>query len=230
MSKCTYLIFRLEGPLQSWGERSKWIYRDTADFPSKSGIVGLIACAMGLRREDPEIGELCQKLMMAVRAERRGSRVMDFHTIQSLRMMTASRGQRNKNGELGTILSYRYYLQDASFLVALDGEWELLEKIRQALSDPRWQIYLGRKSCVPSIPVIGSWCSDYETLEQLMRNYPLAENGRRADAQILYQLDSADESGQMRSDMRLASEKREYARRRVKTGRINREEILHVSF
>ena len=58
MEKDKILLIRLEGPLQSWGERSKWDYRDTADFPTKSGVIGMIACAMGLERTDAQLGKL----------------------------------------------------------------------------------------------------------------------------------------------------------------------------
>lgn len=56
--KKTLLILRLEGALQSWGDHSKWDVRDSGDFPSKSGVVGLLSCAMGLERGDPEIAAL----------------------------------------------------------------------------------------------------------------------------------------------------------------------------
>ena len=46
--KKTLLMLRLEGALQSWGDHSKWDIRDSGDFPSKSGVVGLLACAMGM--------------------------------------------------------------------------------------------------------------------------------------------------------------------------------------
>ncbi|MFW9879088.1 MAG: CRISPR-associated protein Cas5, partial [Candidatus Thorarchaeota archaeon] len=32
----TLLVLRLEGPLQSWGLRARWDYRDTSTEPSKS--------------------------------------------------------------------------------------------------------------------------------------------------------------------------------------------------
>ena len=78
----TLLILRLEGVLQSWGDHSKWDMRDSGDFPSKSGVVGLLACALGLERDDPEIVELSANLHMAVRADRPGIRMLDFHTVR----------------------------------------------------------------------------------------------------------------------------------------------------
>ena len=44
------LVLRLEGPLQSWGERSRWDVRETADRPTKSAVIGLLGAALGLKR------------------------------------------------------------------------------------------------------------------------------------------------------------------------------------
>ena len=74
------LMLRLEGVLQSWGESSKWDYRDSALMPTKSGIVGLIACAMGLERGNPEIDAIFDAITLAVRADRPGVRMTDYHT------------------------------------------------------------------------------------------------------------------------------------------------------
>src|SRR5205814_6367260 len=38
---------RLEGPLQSWGSRARWDVRDTEPEPTKSGVIGLLGCALG---------------------------------------------------------------------------------------------------------------------------------------------------------------------------------------
>ena len=56
------LILRLEGALQSWGENSKWDHRDTSVMPSKSGIVGMLGCALGKDRNSPELIQLSQNM------------------------------------------------------------------------------------------------------------------------------------------------------------------------
>ena len=55
---------------------------------------------------------------------------------------------------IDTVVSNRYYLADADFLVGLEGEQEVLDAIRAALSNPRWPLFLGRKSFVPSRRVL----------------------------------------------------------------------------
>ena len=57
------MMLRLEGLLQSWGESSAWDNRGTASMPTKSGIVGLLACAMGLERGCEEICALSKALI-----------------------------------------------------------------------------------------------------------------------------------------------------------------------
>ncbi|MGD0905437.1 MAG: CRISPR-associated protein Cas5, partial [Terracidiphilus sp.] len=55
------LFLRLESPLQSWGEDSQWSERRTAPDPTKSGIVGLLACALGWN-DDEQIRNLSREI------------------------------------------------------------------------------------------------------------------------------------------------------------------------
>ena len=201
------LLFRLEGPLQSWGERSKWDYRDTADFPSKSGIVGLLSCALGLEREDPEIAELNRQLSVIVRADRTGELITDYHTVSTDMLLNA---EGKKRSGAGTIVSHRGYLQDASFLVGVSGDRALLERLRGALDFPAWPVYLGRKSCVPSVPVTGSLKLEYGSLWEAMEEEPLSP---RHDERILAESDSMEGDGRLRPDLTVGP--RQFQNRRV---------------
>ena len=75
------LVLRLDGPLQSWGENAKWDFRDSSTMPTKSGIVGLLGCAMGVERSSPVLVELAQSITVAVRADRPGVKFVDFQTV-----------------------------------------------------------------------------------------------------------------------------------------------------
>lgn len=171
----TLLMLRLEGPMQSWGLRGKWVVRDSDDMPTKSGIVGMIGCALGYRRNDPRlVDEIESQIRVAVREENPGIRSKDFHTIRAF--FRAADGSvrhdpRNK-AQPYTEVSYRTYLQDASFLVAIEGPEALIRKICQALSNPRWPVYLGRKSCPPTRPVVEEITQQYASLSDAMRQYP----------------------------------------------------------
>jgi len=182
------LLLRLQGPLQSWGE-SPLEVRQTRLEPTKSGVIGLICCCLGMRRNgcyDPSssyrdthitVGKLA-KLKMGVRVDRQGSLWKDFHTAgappHSERIVHSSQPVRNGTwGEYGLlrangkgikrtdatdqiepVASSRYYLCDASFVVALMGAEGVLGVVRRALQKPHWPPYLGRKCCVPSVPIV----------------------------------------------------------------------------
>lgn len=162
------LVMRLEGPLQSWGLESRWDTRDTGTEPSKSGIVGLIGCALGISRFDPELEKISSRLLMGVRAEVPGSPLRDFQTITGKVLQANGKEKKSDN----TILTPKFYLEDASFLVVLQGESALLKKIAQALQSPKWQLYLGRKSCVPTRPIFDSLTQDYKSIEDALARIP----------------------------------------------------------
>ncbi len=135
----TALLLRLGGPLQSWGTSSRFTRRATDRVPSKSGIVGLLAAAKGLRRTDP-LEDLLH-LTLAVRTEQAGRVERDFQTA-------ARMGERTP-----VSVSTRHYLADAVFLAAVEGDGELLAGLRDALRVPHFPLFLGRRSCPPMGPV-----------------------------------------------------------------------------
>lgn len=148
------LFLRLEGPLQSWGDTSKFVIRRTMDAPTKSGILGLLCCAMGLPRAAAR--DRLPKLntqTMGVRIDRPGMRWWDYHTVGAGIGLTTAAG-KVKTGAQGTLVTRREYLADASFLVALRGESSLIAELSAALVSPKRPVFLGRKSCPPSVPVL----------------------------------------------------------------------------
>ena len=132
------LLLRLAAPLQAWGSSSKFIVRSTEREPTKSGVIGMIAAALGIQRnDDPQKLVPLTTLRFGVRADKEGVLLKDFHTVQV-------------PGEKHPEVSYRYYLSDAVFLVALGSDDKsLLESIASALQKPVYPLYLGRKSCPP---------------------------------------------------------------------------------
>ena len=183
MATIPILVLRLEGVLQSWGECSKWDYRDSAILPTKSGIVGLLGCAMGLERNDSRLAKLNHSLHMAVRADRQGTEMVDFHTVRSMELLNAQGKLRGKKGEYGTLVTHRTYIQDACYMVALAGEENLLCELCNSLQKPKWPIYLGRKSCVPSRPVCEGITREYQSLLEAVEKMPFAT--KRADNDCL---------------------------------------------
>lgn len=139
------LRFRLVGPMQSWGTRSRFDHRDTSLAPSKSGVVGLVAAALG-RARSASVTDLAA-LRFGVRVDREGHVAEDFHTAQNV--IQADAGKL-----LDTAVTRRAYLADSAFLCGLEAsERALLDQIDAALRDPWWPLALGRRSFVPSQPV-----------------------------------------------------------------------------
>lgn len=206
------LILCLEGLMQSWGERARWDSRDTNTFPTKSGVIGLIACAMGLERGDAVIRELAQEVIIGVRADRAGVLMTDFQTITG-DFITAEGKRRVKKGEIATILSPRQYIFDAAFLVVAAGPTNRLEHIAAALQKPKWQIYLGRKCCVPSRPVFETITQTYASVDEALHLYPLNE---RADSGPVFLCELEDATGSyIRRDHPLVTPSRQYQSRRI---------------
>lgn len=148
------LLLRLAAPLQSWGADSKFETRKTNREPTKSGVIGLLAAALGLRRDDAAGLARLNGLHFAVRADREGSLLVDFHT--------ANREEDRKKGK-APYVTYRHYLQDAVFLVGLESEdTALLQELETALKYPVYPLYLGRRSCPPH-PAALPWHPGRET-------------------------------------------------------------------
>lgn len=147
------LLLRLAGPMQSWGTQSRFeTERDTGREPSKSGVIGLVCAALG-RSRDEAVDDLAN-LVMGVRVDQEGVVQKDFYTAGGTHLRGDRYGVAKADGSrAATVVSNRYYLADADFLVGLEGDEPTLRLIDSALAAPRWQLYLGRKAFVPGVPV-----------------------------------------------------------------------------
>lgn len=151
------LLLRLSGPMQAWGDSSRYNRRLTRHEPTKSGVVGLLASALGRSREEA-IDDLAS-LELAVRTDQSGELLRDFQTERSL------------DGKKTMPLTYRYYLADARFLVALAGPDTLLEQLNSALKAPRWPLYLGRRSCPADTPILLGIHGEYNGVRQAVKQH-----------------------------------------------------------
>jgi len=163
-----YVLLWLEAPLQAWGYDSKFGRRDTLNFPTKSGLLGLICCALGSGGEQrsllAEFADLDLQVISYARKTKDGRLLpqepllRDFHMVgsgydtsdpwQNLLVPKTSGGKKAVGG--GTKITYRYYLQDRAFAVAFQVPEHLLEMLIHHLQNPVWELYLGRKSCAPT--------------------------------------------------------------------------------
>jgi CRISPR system Cascade subunit CasD len=125
------LLLRFAAPLQSWGTDSKFTSRKTQREPSKSGIVGFLAAALGLRRTDSL--DRLTTLNIGVRTDQIGEQQLrDFQTVKSVS---------------DSWVTYRYYLQDAIFVVGIEGDANLLTELEYAVKNPYFPLFLGKRSC-----------------------------------------------------------------------------------
>lgn len=199
-----YLLLWLEAPLQSWGHDSKFGRRDTLNFPTKSGILGLVCCALGACGEQSELlaqfAPLAQTVLAFVRTKQYGDQtpvkvdreplLRDFHMVgsgyddqdlwQNLLIPKTSEGKKAVGG--GTKMTYRYYLQDMAFAVALEVPELLAENLAEKLQNPEWDLYLGRKNCVPTDFIYrGQFASESDAIgvaKDIANNKKLAEDFR----------------------------------------------------
>ncbi|MEW2635654.1 type I-E CRISPR-associated protein Cas5/CasD [Streptomyces sp. NPDC048389] len=153
------LTLRLAGPLQSWGASARFTRRTTESAPTKSGVIGMLAAAAGVERGDDHRLASLAALRFGVRIDQPGTRVRDFHTAHH-----AVTGKSMP-------LSERFYLADAVFVAALEGDRLLLDELHAALRAPVYAPFLGRRSCPPSLPVeLG--LHDQGGLEDALREEP----------------------------------------------------------
>lgn len=153
------LVLRLAAPLQSWGIRGQYNRRDTAAEPTKSGIIGLLAAAQGRRRPDP-IDDLLG-LNLGVRIDQSGSLLRDYHTVSDYRgrpllssAVNAKGIQKTTSPVKNTHVTERFYLTDAIFVAAVTGPNGLLRTLSAAMRRPAFPLALGRRSCVPTQPLV----------------------------------------------------------------------------
>ena len=162
------LIFQLFSAMQSWGKEDKFSIYSTNREPSKSAVIGLIAAAMGIQEhEQSEFDEL-NKLRFAVRCDCPGSVMSDYHTaagdVSIFHLVKKQRGKKvkyeakpaayMKSGRRESEITYREYLTDAFFTVGLEGDVALLQRAAVAFSKPKFFLYLGRKSCPLTFPIM----------------------------------------------------------------------------
>lgn len=195
------LMLRLVGPMQSWGTTSRFDERDTSKEPSKSGVLGLVAAALGVDRENwADLEPLCQ-LRMGVRHDRPGVPKRDYQTAQ--RVISADGSKVHD-----TAVTTRHYLADAAFLVGLSGDDRaLLDRIHAALADPVWPLALGRKSYVPSEPIWMPGAVVDADLRTALIEWPAItlEAPRRRHTPLVLSIESPSRSGLMKMDQPLSS-------------------------
>jgi CRISPR system Cascade subunit CasD len=156
---------------------------------------------------------------MAVRVDRPGTLLCDYHTAQNVAIASSKPGAKARIKDCEP--SSRYYLSDADFLIGLEGPMDVLEPVDEALSDPVWPLFLGRKAFPPSIPVrVPDGLLPDGTLPEALETQPWWKRSRRDERpeslRIVMETDSAD--GEARGDVPLdfRAGRRRFLARRVR--------------
>lgn len=158
-----FVVFRLWGPMAAWGDIAVGERRGTWGRPSRSGILGLVAAALGIERRDVSAHDRLEAgIGFAVRVERPSRPLRDYHTAQSPTSYKNSRWPTRRDeldpeNDLNTILSERSYLVDLDAIILIwcrDGaEVPAIAEIAQRLAEPQFALFLGRKSCPLGLPI-----------------------------------------------------------------------------
>lgn len=226
-----YLALYLRAPLQSWGASGMFEERTTLDHPTRSGVLGMLAAACGIDKHDElrerEWLEQMSSLGFKSFGFKVGSRLRDYHTVGGgynkdnprERPMIPSTSEGKPKG---TSLTKRYYLIDTIFGVILSGDEGILTTLSQALDNPVWGVWFGRKCCIPTEPInAGIHASEADALAALQQRY---RRSRPQEAEIettsqvvtTFETSSSDAHELLR-DVPVSYSKREYQGRWIKT-------------
>lgn len=218
------LLLYFDAPMQSWGYQSRFKRRTTLGFPTRSGVTGLLCAALGIPRSDrTRIAEVAglDVTVFVIGRNHPIRRLNDFHTVgggydpavfhERAHMVPKANGAMPD-----PVITYREYLLDARYGVLLRGDSGMLERCDSALRNPRWGIWLGRKSCIPASPVSQGFFTSEETaaarLEQISEGKII---------QCIRDAHSFNDGDDVLHDVPLDFAKREYTVRRYRIDRIN---------
>jgi len=202
-----YLILRLKGVLQSWGGHTFEDYRPSNLFPTRSGLVGLLAACLGIERKDLEKQKaLTDSFLYAVRVDKTPfgfHKITDFHTVLKARRVSGKAGD-------DPVVSRREYLCDASFTVAMKFMDDAIfdsQKIVEFLQKPVFTPFLGRRSCPLSVPFFHSVIPAKSLIEALSKVDPCRGT--------IYSEDDENDNHFIVRDIPLFNGKRQFATRTV---------------
>lgn len=191
-----YVVFQLYGPLASWGVPATGEIRRSATHPTRSALVGLLAAALGIRRDqEGELESLRDSVTLAIKQLTPGVMIQDYHTAQvpahdrKAWRLTRQDELSVAKDKLNTILSTREYRCNGYWKVAVsirDGSRWSLEALAEALRRPHFPLYLGRKACPPAAPLAPQVVEASGIREALATPFPaLTDLGEEREGRFL---------------------------------------------
>jgi CRISPR system Cascade subunit CasD len=208
-----YLVFQLYGHMSAWGDIAVGETRRSTLHPSKSAVLGIMAAALGVDREDEStLSTMAAAYGFAVKVLSTGSLMVDYHTVQvppqKRKEILRTRKDELAASKLGTLLSSREYRCDAAYLSAIwvaqeSAPFSLVE-LKWALKSPRFTLYLGRKSCPMAIP-LSPEVREFETLKEALdsrENFEREMAGISRGQTLFYYWDDTPDSG-LKTDQKI---------------------------
>ncbi len=211
MGESKYLALTLVAPFQSWGASSKFKERTTLEHPTRSGIIGILCAACGVDREDVQGLQRINEVSIKVYTFARGRRLTDFHTVgggYDSKFLNVSVKADGTSGD--TVITHRDYLQESRFGIIVSGKASLVESLADAVRNPKWGVWLGRKNCIPSEPLFTALTDEESAAVAALKKRDDSE-----PIQIVAEVSSLEESSDSIMDIPLDFSKRKYASRRV---------------
>ena len=167
-----FINMRFKSPMQSWGDQTNThttgSYRGTSQFPTYSGVFGLLCACMGINktRDYGKYVDLFNsiKYTSAV-AVRQFSILVDNQNMgggyrydikyQKKMVPVKSDGgdidiSWNSDGTSNPKLSDREYLEDADFIITIEVPDEIANIVINHIKNPTWMPTFGRSCCIPS--------------------------------------------------------------------------------
>lgn len=175
-----FLLLWLEGSLQAWGCDSRFDTRNTLDFPTRSGLSGLLLAAKGASGPQTQLLEKLAACPLTVFSFDSASTagMVDFHMVGNGyddstkwgKLMSPKKSDGGTPVGGGAKLTYRHYLLDRSFAAIWQMQEKEAEDFSAALQNPVFEIFLGRKCCIPSEMVFqGSFPVREEAMTRMQR-------------------------------------------------------------
>jgi len=180
----------------------------TDELPSASLLTGLLANALGFKRSDTKrLQKLQARLHYIVRVDRQGEVLQDFQTAQLAKndkSWTTHGVPVGRDGGAKAYESphirYRQYYADASLLVGihLDPESDSPTPVEcaAALASPIRPLFIGRKPCLPSEPLLVDLIEAVALVEAL-EHVPLRESDHSAPVWVYEQREGGSSEGDL---------------------------------
>ena len=170
-AETAYLALMLDAPLMSWGFASRFTRRTTALHPTRSALTGMICAALGAPKGSDDEATWLARLegvrltVLTIPRQPEGRdgtleirRLEDYHVTgggYDRKTQPQSIPRKASGGPCDhPTVSWRQYLLDARFGAILAGPPETLRPVAEALRNPRWGVWFGRKSCIPAAPIV----------------------------------------------------------------------------